>query len=160
MLILFIFTFGAAVKGGWELSVNLNPELTSGYIINLFWAAYNLVILYYTILVGYERPRKRQTERFTKKLPVKMVYENEANSILVAATMDVSETGCSITVPTFDTVQRNVTLMLTGEQEHQLRAEVVRVESGEKGCQAHFKFEDMALKDMQKWMNEVYSIRS
>lgn len=66
------------------------------YALNLFWLAYNLFGLVLNVFVCFEKPRLRNTERLSMDAPVTVHLEN--GSCYPATAIDMSETGCGLTV--------------------------------------------------------------
>jgi len=65
------------------------PIKTFGFV--LFWATYNCLALATAILIVFDRPRQRLTERFPLKLPVEII--TSFGQVYRGVTIDLSETG-------------------------------------------------------------------
>ncbi|MEL7608091.1 MAG: glycosyltransferase [Bacillota bacterium] len=70
------------------------------YVLNLFWIVYNLYGLVLNIFVCFEKPRFRNSERLSVDAPVTVLSEN--SDYYPATAIDMSETGCALTVHTDD----------------------------------------------------------
>ncbi|MEB3244556.1 MAG: glycosyltransferase [Vampirovibrionales bacterium] len=73
------------------------PEYAGGIYTNLFWAAYNLVLLIGAVYVAQERPQYRLTPRISREIPCELRLLD--GTIAVGHVTDVSESGVAMRFP-------------------------------------------------------------
>lgn len=88
------------------------PEDTEAVLINAFWAIFNLILLVSALLVAFEQPQLRIAHRLDRKLPVTL-YSPEM--VLEGTTVDISETGCQMTLDSWPNLPGEVELEIRGD---------------------------------------------
>lgn len=98
LLILLIFSLVALVKA-IMIMLNVLPFASgkSAIYINAFWLLYNVFILIFAVLVPFERPRFRKSERFLSSAKAKLLDE-EGHLIGMCTVADWNELGAGLTL--------------------------------------------------------------
>ncbi len=88
---LFLLTIIGVVK---VLVYDFNSqEVVSGYIINIFWAIYNMGGIILSMFISIEKPRLRKAERFPISIPCTLMMKQKSYKGYVR---DISETGAKV----------------------------------------------------------------
>ncbi|WP_338556497.1 glycosyltransferase [Paenibacillus sp. KS-LC4] len=127
-------------------------------LINLFWLGYNGVFLMLALLLGFERPRMREAERFAKELPLTLRYtEDEELKMENVKTLDISETGCRIYTDTILPLPDRIELDIPLSQDAlRVTAEKIFYDKHGSGYQIGFKLHWSSIEEERKWLAEVY----
>ncbi len=89
--VLFLLTIIGVVK---VLVYDFNSqEVVSGYIINIFWAIYNMGGIILSMFISIEKPRLRKAERFPISIPCTLMMKQKSYKGYVR---DISETGAKV----------------------------------------------------------------
>ncbi len=88
------------------------PEDTEAVLINAFWGIFNLILLVSALLVAYEQPQLRVSHRLDRKLPVTLY---SPDMVLEGTTIDISETGCQMTLDSWPNLPDEVELEIHGD---------------------------------------------
>lgn len=88
------------------------PEDTEAVLINAFWAVFNLILLVSALLVAFEQPQLRVAHRLERKLPATLYSPDQT---LTGTTVDISETGCRVSLDSWPNLPDEVELELRGD---------------------------------------------
>ncbi len=88
------------------------PEDTEAVLINAFWAVFNLILLVSALLVAFEQPQLRVAHRLDRKLPATLYSPDQT---LTGTTVDISETGCRVSLDSWPNLPDEVELELRGD---------------------------------------------
>ena len=98
LLILLFFSIIALCKSIFVIFNILPFESGKDAIyINAFWLLYNVFILIFAVLVPFERPRFRKSERFLSSKEAQLL-DKESHLIIDCKVMDWNELGAGITI--------------------------------------------------------------
>lgn len=110
-LVVTAITLFAIIKGIVEF--NYFGIEKDAYFFNLGWAIYNLIYLLVALLVAWERPQKRQSERINLPVPFKL----RANGFYLEGKLqDISLTGASFAPEGDICIPPSATLELFGQK--------------------------------------------
>lgn len=154
-LVLIFLSIAAGLKGAWDLHQSNGSDLTTGIVMNEFWLVFNLIVLLAAVLIGYERPRFRNNERFHRRLPVRIANPDKGTFVF-GETLDISESGCSVHLAGIEAIEAEVDLCITGREDYCFKGKLVFYDAKSGGYQASFKFIDLSLQLSQRWNLEVY----
>ncbi|MFQ5719503.1 MAG: glycosyltransferase family 2 protein [Acidobacteriota bacterium] len=103
-----------------------------GTLINSVWAAYNLVVLGFGLLLLKHRPHRRGAVRLARRLPCRLAWHGGQVS---AETVDASETGLSFVLTPARSLPPFLDVTLGDDEEKPLtlRARLVRCDIDERG---------------------------
>jgi cellulose synthase (UDP-forming) len=103
----------------------LKPEATEAVLVNLFWSFFNLVLIVSSLLVAFEQPQLRRSHRLDRKLDA-MLYSQDRT--IRGKTINISETGCQITIDAWADLLDEIDLELIGDFGARafLKAQVIR----------------------------------
>ncbi len=103
----------------------LKPEATEAVLVNMFWSFFNLVLIVSSLLVAFEQPQLRRSHRLDRKLDA-MLYSQDRT--IRGQTINVSETGCQITIDAWADLLNEIDLELIGDFGARafLKAQVIR----------------------------------
>lgn len=90
----------------------LRPQDTEAVLVNLFWSIFNLTLIVSALLVALEQPQLRRAHRLDRRLAV-ILYSDDAT--IQGRTINVSETGCQVTVETWTNFIEDIELELIGD---------------------------------------------
>lgn len=134
-------------------------SMASGAVlINLFWTAYNVMGLIPAVMMGWERPRLRNTERFKHTYIATLKTEGEiyGKRVLFGKTLDVSESGCRVLFRQLVSLPEKLTVIIHGYKRHEIQSRVVYFDSHEDGFQVGLKFELFSPESFKEWVWELY----
>jgi len=102
-----------------------SPENTQTVLINAIWCSFNLVLVIAACLVAFEQPQLRQSHRLPRRLKVRVHADGES---WTGETVNVSEGGAQILLPTWPNIPGEVRVELVGDfgARALLNAKVVR----------------------------------
>jgi cellulose synthase (UDP-forming) len=103
----------------------LNPEAAEAVLVNMFWSFFNLVLIVSSLLVAFEQPQLRRSHRLDRELDG-VLYSQDRT--IRGRTINVSETGCQITIGAWADLLDEVDLELIGDFGARafLKAQVIR----------------------------------
>jgi cellulose synthase (UDP-forming) len=133
-------TLFAIIKGIVEF--NYFGIEKDAYFFNLGWAAYNLLFLLVSLLVAWERPQKRQSERISIPVPFKL---SSAGFLLEGKLRDISLSGASFTPERGVNIPQSATIELFDQRPVRLAVRTVyqdRTRNGQGRCGLSFTFPD------------------
>lgn len=127
-------------------------------LINLFWTTYNVMGLIPAVMMGRERPRLRNAERFERTYIVTLKTEEEkyGKRIVFGKTLDISESGCRVFFKQLVPLPEKLTVIIHGFKRHEIQSKVVYFDSYENGFQVGLKFEIFSPESFQEWVWELY----
>lgn len=157
VIVLTILSVLATIKGSWDLYNS--SENTSGLLINLFWSIFNLIMLLSSLMIAYERPRYRTSQRFKREYNVNV---KSGLSQIKAKSIDISDNGCSIGFESLENLNSEVELIIYGNERHKFKAKLVYYDYDKiLNCyRASFQFNETSLEQMQKWVLEIYGVET
>lgn len=88
------------------------PEDTEAVLINAFWSCFNLILLVSALLVAFEQPQLRVAHRLERQLPATLYSPDQT---LTGTTVDISETGCRVSLDSWPNLPDEVELELRGD---------------------------------------------
>ncbi|BCJ86011.1 glycosyltransferase family 2 protein [Effusibacillus dendaii] len=141
------------IIGLFILLQGTDQQVKESVLINLFWSVYNLIGLVVSIMLGWERPRMRNTERFERSY--KIVVETEGVEIS-GTTINISEDGCRILLNHPIPLSKSLKLIMYGQETHEFQGTIVHFDLHPEGFQAGIQFEPLNLRDYQRWIRELY----
>lgn len=96
-LIFLLLSLLALVKIGYDVKVNgtMNADLM---LINIFWVLYNGAGLFMALLVAFDRPRYRKSERFVIEKEGHLRSDHQDQSI-ACFLLDMSDSGARLSIP-------------------------------------------------------------
>ncbi|MFZ5571336.1 MAG: glycosyl hydrolase family 8 [Thermodesulfobacteriota bacterium] len=112
------------------------------YLFNLGWAVYNMLLLSAALLVAWERPQRRASDRLRVSIPFTLTSGGVS---LSAATSDISLTGLSFRTGPEDRIPGAVELTLFAAEPLRIPARLVyhdREKGGRSRCGFCFQFRD------------------
>ena len=89
-----------------------SPENTQTVLINAVWCLFNLVLVIAACLVAFEQPQLRQTHRLPRRLPVRLHADGKS---WMGETVNVSESGAQILLPSWPNIPDEVRVELAGD---------------------------------------------
>jgi cellulose synthase (UDP-forming) len=142
-LIAFGISFFAVVKGIFEF--NYFGIERDAYFFNMGWALYNLFLLGSALLVAWERPQRRETDRVDRSFPCRIISEE---GILELQSVDFSVNGAAFVVSKNQLCPRFAVIDVN--REVRIGARMVYYEKcGKKHARCAYRFEgvDKALEE-------------
>ncbi|MGG3090648.1 PilZ domain-containing protein [Bacillus safensis] len=96
-LIFLLLSLLVLVKIGYDMKVNgtMNADLT---LINIFWVLYNGASLFMALIVAFDRPRYRKSERFVIEKEGQLCSDRQDESI-ACFLLDMSDSGARLSIP-------------------------------------------------------------
>ena len=88
------------------------PEDTEAVLINAFWSCFNLILLVSALLVAFEQPQLRVAHRLERQLTATLYSPTQT---LEGTTIDISETGCRLSLDSWPNLPDEVELELRGD---------------------------------------------
>lgn len=157
ILLLLLSVFGI-IHGIYLILNGIGREVQNAILINVMWAIYNYIGLAATIMLAFERPRMRNTERFARnfKIHIQIQDQNGFKKTIIGNTLDVSETGCRVLVHQVAALKEEVTATVYGRFIHDISGRIVYFDTHKDGFQAGIQFDTLSNKSYQKWINELY----
>jgi cellulose synthase (UDP-forming) len=156
-IFLLVLSVIGIIRGG---TILFYGSMVSGAVlINLFWTAYNVMGLIPSVMMGWERPRLRNTERFKRTYIATLKTEGEiyGKCVLFGKTLDVSESGCRVLFRQLVPLPEKLTVIIHGYKRHEIQSRVVYFDSHEDGFQVGLKFELFSPESFKKWVWELYA---
>ncbi|WP_395894766.1 PilZ domain-containing protein [Bacillus safensis subsp. safensis] len=96
-LVFLLLSLLVLVKIGYDVKVNgtMNADLT---LINIFWVLYNGAGLFMALIVAFDRPRYRKSERFVieKEGQLRSDHQDEPIACFL---LDMSDSGARLSIP-------------------------------------------------------------
>ncbi|MEC4812401.1 MAG: UDP-forming cellulose synthase catalytic subunit [Scytonema sp. PMC 1069.18] len=104
----------------------INPQDWQAVVVNTIWSGFNLILLTAALLVGLEQPQVRSSHRLQRRLSVVISSNHQRIS---GETVNISETGALISIPSWSNFPDEVEIEIMGDYEARasLTARVVRV---------------------------------
>lgn len=136
-LIAFGLSLFAIGKGIFEF--NFFGIERDAYFFNMGWALYNLFLLGTALLVAWERPQRRETDRVNRPFPCRIISED---GILEAQSIDFSVSGAAFVLPRNQRCPRYAVIDIN----HEIRvgAQMVYCEKcGKKQVRSAYHFESI-----------------
>lgn len=127
--------------------------------VNGFWVLYNIVVLFLTILLGFERPRMRNIERFSKEFRIGLTFADArgVRQRYELSTLDISDQGVRISLPEMIALPETVDLELYGDDGPiPVLGEKVFYDKQQDMFQAGFKVQFPSLAEERRWLRTVY----
>ncbi len=89
-----------------------SPENTQTVLINAVWCSFNLVLVIAACLVAFEQPQLRAAHRLPRRLKVRIHTHGES---WTGETVNVSESGAQILLPSWPNIPDEVRVELVGD---------------------------------------------
>ena len=151
-VILLLLNLTGMAFGAWRLWEGLDQD--DAVIINLFWAAYNLVVLGAALAVAWEARQRRRTSRIDVRLPA--MLRRQSGHTYVGETMDLSLGGAQLGLTGSPELEPGEEVHLTlflDEEEVTIHGTVVSPDA----AQVRLDFQDLDLQEESGLARSIYS---
>lgn len=153
-IIIALFSLAGIIR---IIYLYFNSDFQSQYLINFFWLSYNCYLLFMAIFFASERPKFRNSERFSVSEDAFIETKNGKN--LCGKTADISETGVSIILdkPVYLDLNSNHNIKIkTLRNSSSFSAEIVRVDNFKDKFKYVFRINEIDEKNFSELLLILY----
>lgn len=137
----------------------LTPDLvtldTDSVLINLFWVSYNLIGIVMVIMIFFERPRYRTTERFVLTKEAKLSTNEEPIAVQV---VDLSEYGARLSIGSELIRKKMTAIQITFQNGPDFNGEVRWLDKNKEGkTEVGIRFKELNQEQYRFIIQTIYS---
>lgn len=143
---------------GWIFAIpkflSFNMNVINSVFINIFWSVYNAIGIVISILVCFERPRKRTAER--QELNEEVLLNITNKEIAVCNIRDISESGAKIECNGINNEYKDDNIEISMDNINKLQGKIVRANKAKEKYVFGIRFNDLTPEQYKKIVKAIH----